>query len=458
MVIARVLKDLELILHPDSNPVTSTNDPIDFIVSVTTTSRSNIFLKVDYGDNVTNIVPIKDTNTSGLVLHGDGKEMDIIANYGEGCRLMVEFQYLYKAEGNFKPVITIIKNSSDVVLLHDFEEEKEIVLAGLYTELKDDILVLKEINVVRIESERVSKCNQNAEFILQYVPIFNLSVFWTIATLDDETDVVIDEILSASLYLAYKFGIAGAYTVSAEVSNALSSAHVTTNIVIQCPVKGLMVTCSEEFIPTGGELNCIAEVESGTNVAFLWLLEGPVDSTYVFYENYTSVLRTKLSNAGVYDITVHAANNVSTSYLEVEPSIEVQDPIDHIIVYKVSRTLLGNTTDFVGVYHPTNRHVNYYCSFDFDFGEGRKNIPNTICEDWRCYVRTSYLFPTPGYHKVLVYAYNEVSEAVEEVEVWIIPGLDKITANIIEMPVVGQPVRFLLKENGRLFLSFIAPN
>ena len=450
VVIARVLKDLDLVLHPDSDPLTLLNDPVNFIVSMVTTSRTNIFLKLEYGDNVTNLVPIKDTNTSGLVLHGDGKEMEIIANYGEGCKLMVEFQYLYRKEGTFKPVITVIKNSSDIAVLDELENNKDLVIAGLYTELKEDIFVVKEITAARIESERVAKCYEDTEFILQFVPSFNLSVHWTITALDDDQDYVIDDLVLTSLEMMYRFTIAGAYTVSAEVSNSLSSAHVSINIVIQCPVKGLMVTCLEEYIPTAGELNCVAEVQSGTNAAFLWLLEGPIEAKHVFYENYTSVLRTKLSNAGEYYITVQVGNNISFGYLEVEPSVKVQDPIDHIVVYKVSKTLLGNSTDFIAVYHPTNSHVNYKCNFDFDFGEGRKNIPNTICRDRRCYVRTSYIFPVPGYHKVLVYGYNEVSEVRQEVEVWIIPGLDEITVEIMGTPVVGQPVRFLLKEKGRL--------
>ena len=453
MAIDKVLKDLTLEIHPDSNHVTTISDPVDFIVSVWTTSRTNIFLRVDYGDNGTNIVPVKDTNTSGLVLHGDGKDMEIIANYGEGCKLVVEFQHLYEKEGDFKSTITVFRNNLDKVLDNNFEGYQNVITDKLYTELNQTILVIKEIAGIRIESERVGKCNKDTEFSLQFVPSFNLSVLWTIKILDDgDEDVLIEEVLSKFVHLTYKFEIAGAYIVSARASNALSSSSVSTNIVIQCPIEGLRVTCKEEFIATGEELECVAEVESGSNVAFLCLLEGPVESSHVFYENYTSVLRTKMPDAGVYDIRVHAANNISKSLFDIEPPIKVLDPVDHITVYKVSRTLLGNMTDFIGVYQPTNTHVNYDISFDFDFGDGRRNIPATVCEDWMCYVRTSFMFPTPGSHKVLVYGYNEVSEVVEEVEIWTFPGLDNISVEVLDTPVVGHPVKFLLKENGKLFV------
>lgn len=110
MVVPKVLTDLEIMLHPDSLPVATINDSVNFVVSVLTTSRVHYVLELHYGDTNKDVVPIQDTNTSGLVLHGNGKDMDIIASYGEGCRLVVEFQYMYAREGSYKPSVTIFNN------------------------------------------------------------------------------------------------------------------------------------------------------------------------------------------------------------------------------------------------------------------------------------------------------------------------------------------------------------
>ena len=471
MVVPKVLKELEIQLHPDSLPMVTINDSVNFIVSVLTTSRVDYVLELEYGDNNKAVIPIKDTNTSGLVLHGDGKDMDIIASYGEGCRLVVEFQYTFAREGSFKPSITILKNKAYCPAKHTgaVEEHKKLeanenCVKGennmprrydqLHAELEQDIFIVREIAGLRLESERIAICNKDTSFTLQFVSEFNLTVIWTIHALnDEEDDVLLDEISLSSLHLVYKFAIAGAYLVTAKATNIMSAASVSTNIMIQCPVKGLNVTCLKDFIPTGDSIECIAEVTSGTDIGFFWFLEGPneFESKHVFYENYTSVLKFRLTNPGMYDIRVHAWNNISRSYRDIEPPIIVLDRIDHIIIYKMSKTLFGNWTEIGAVYKPSNDHVNYDCNFDFDFGNGRKHIADTICKDWDCYVRTSHRFATPGKHKVVVYGYNEVSEVVEEVEVWVVPGLDNVTVDVLEPAVVGQPVRFIIKENGKLF-------
>ena len=470
MVVPKVLKDLEIQLHPDSLPMATINDSVNFIVSVLTSTRVDYVMELVYGDNNKDVIPIKDTNTSGLVLHGDGKDMDIIASYGEGCILVVEFQYMFAREGSFKPSITIHKNkpfSPDENVGADKENKREVNKNSvkennlpekydkLYAELEQDIFIVQEIAGLRLESERIAKCYADTKFTLQFASEFNLTVIWTIHALDDnEDDVLLDEISLNSLHLIYKFTIAGAYLVTAKATNIMSAASVSTNIMIQCPLKGLTVTCQEDFIQTDNTIECKAEVISGTDIVFFWLLEGPeeFESKHVFYENYTSVLKTRLTIPGMYDIRVHAGNNISSSFYDIEPPIIVLDPIDNIIVYKTSKTLLGNLTEIGAVYKPSNNHVNYDCNFDFDFGDGRKHIVDTVCEGWNCYVWTSHRFATPGKHKVLVYGYNEISEVVEEVEVWIIPGLDNVTVDVLEPAVAGQPVRFIVKENGKLYI------
>lgn len=95
---------------------------MQFTVSMVTTSRKNRYLQVWYGDGHNNTVSLEDTESPKLVLTGNGKEMEIIASYGNGCVLTVEFQYVYEKEGVFSPSAEVYENVGGVCKAVDVKE------------------------------------------------------------------------------------------------------------------------------------------------------------------------------------------------------------------------------------------------------------------------------------------------------------------------------------------------
>ena len=107
IVVSRRLSDLSIDLDPRSGSIATTDTPLWYTISMVTTSRDNLYLLVWYGDGRNNFVSLSDTDGPALILSGNGKDMEIVADYGDGCELMVEFSYLYAVEGLFKPRVAI---------------------------------------------------------------------------------------------------------------------------------------------------------------------------------------------------------------------------------------------------------------------------------------------------------------------------------------------------------------
>ncbi|XP_053374214.1 polycystin-1-like [Mercenaria mercenaria] len=235
LVIQRQFSNLTIDLHPASEDIVAVDQPVHFIVSLITTSRSNRSLQVWYGEGHSNIVSLADTKSPRLVLAGNGKEMEIIASYGEGCRLLVEFYYTYKTEGVYKPKVAVYENrklkdpdrhfhdsnkeegqqikhlpEADTVLERSRSESAEsfehAAVAGvgddsdkkigaeyleklnndLSEELGRGILVLSEIFGARIHTARVARCEEPLEINLLVSSVLNISIHWHIYRIADE--------------------------------------------------------------------------------------------------------------------------------------------------------------------------------------------------------------------------------------------------------------------------------
>jgi hypothetical protein len=196
----------------------------------------------------------------------------------------------------------------------------------------------------------------------------------------------------------------------------------------------------------------MAKVERGSDIEFHWYIEGIETNTYTQFENHTSVVRHVFKRSGIYDISLHAINNVSKDYYEVVSPVHVQNPIKNINVLKKSPNLLGNVTEIVGIYQPKCcGSYDLRVEFDFDFGYGRENNEVNNCIERLCYGKAKHVFNRIGTHEVNVYGYNYISEISKTVYVQIYAALDNVTVQVVGDPVAASLTRFVVLQNGKCF-------
>lgn len=523
LVVQKQFGNLTFDLDPASDHIAAIGQPMHFILSLLTTSRKDRSLQVWYGNGQSNTVLLEDAKSPRLILTGDGKEMEIIASYGEGCRLWVEFQYTYDTEGLYRPKIAVFENKEQIEEEKDLEKFEGAVASsdvtanqltmnyglykyspsttqesnnvgsppvdGLNEELETELLVLSEISDARIRTFRVARCQEPQEIRLLVSSVLNVSVHWHIYRivdddgfetradsylyesneytdnklsdnkssdnkLSDESDLIlVYEEQSSMTTIVFTFAQVGDYIVKATIHNAISSLETMFDILVQCPIENMVANCTDEFVQTGAYVTCSASVQKGSDMVFYWSIEGIMLETYTQFENHTSSVRHRFKLPGVYDISVQARNNISESYFEVETPVRVQDAIKIVKVLKKPAYLIGTFAEVWAIYEL--KYIGLYdldVNFGFDFGLGRENYGHGRCDESQCWEQAGYVFEETGTHELIVYAHNHVSEIAVTTEVHIFAGLDNITVLATEDTAAGNPVRFVVLQNGKCLL------
>ncbi|KAH3720585.1 hypothetical protein DPMN_063485 [Dreissena polymorpha] len=481
-----------------------------------TTSRTNRFLQVTYGDGHSSKVSLKDTTTPRLVIEGSDQEMDIIASYGDSCTLSLKFYYIYHNEGHFEVNVSVfdgadVNSKKKCYGLKDLEKSSALenlntdgqnaansspcskkidnadvklqdknVIEGMQSDVdyklearfERKILVLNEIAGVKLRGQRLSICGAEVQFQVQMNSKLNVSVHWSIYKMksedpdsyheveanlsnivDGEDLEIIEDFLTTATDLFYRIQNEGSYLVHVTASNTLSEAEAVTNVEVQCPIEGLKAVCSSHYLMTGEAIQCAAKVLAGSDVVFRWMVELANDK---FANIEGDRLSFVFNHSWIYSFIAIAMNNVSRQSYEIV-NVYVQDEITSrdVHVLKMPHTLLGNETALAVVYQPAFVGVNFNeLHFELDFGNGRVS-PAIVEEDPRCYVQVRYKFSTPGVHQVLVYVYNQVSEYVENITVWVHSDLQSITMETRQVVFAGSPTRFYILRNGKLILCCI---
>lgn len=478
----RQLRDLTIDLDTASSSLASVGEQIQFIVSMVTTSRYNHSLQVWYGDGKNNIFSLTDTDSPKLVLAGDGKEMDIVASYGEGCQLLVEFQYGYNTRGYYKPKVALYRDASDDYLgLDEFNDTNNMMLnenasitlqADLVQELNSSILVLPELTDLIIYAPSVLACKDEAEIQVHLPTTFNVSIQWTIYKVinemnefDSDTSTVNADIgdrhvdymddfhiilgkSNSDTKLNYVFNQTGMYLINVKAGNAISSVENEVYLFVQCPIYGLQAKCMDDIIVTGEELICYAQVEHGSHVEFQWDVIGEDTMSFIQSENYTSIFHHRFTKPGVYDIELNASNHINSTIILVKSSIFVEDIITDFKVLMHSRHLVGKLIDIIALYEKPNIYT-LPVRFLWNSMPCDNDPCRQACYDEMCVAKNFFVFHTTGIHNVTIQAYNGVSNLTKVVEIETFPGLDNVEVELVNIPTVYSPTRFLMKENGR---------
>ncbi|XP_061456021.1 polycystin-1 isoform X2 [Rhineura floridana] len=199
----------------------------------------------------------------------------------------------------------------------------------------------------------------------------------------------------------HSFARVGDYLVRVTAENHVSVDYVEVLIVVLEAIRGLrVVDCCERGMPTRVERCFTAEIESGSQVTYLWQLslEGDTGRSQVRVEG-KSVSYTPEA-VGQLDIHLSASNRLGNQSITI--MIQVQDLITQLSLMPVD-SFANRTTTFEVSVLPSARQV----VFRWDFGDGspaqRTNVPSV-----------SHTYLRPGDYSVEVNATNLISFSIAQ--------------------------------------------
>ena len=337
-MVERTLSNLTIGLQEGSGYLATLGQPIHFVVSMVTTSRQEQYLRVWYGDGHDNIVSLEDTESPQLVLIGNGREMEIVASYGVGCALTVEFQYIYETEGTFQPNIEVyegtdgscnadqdvdnidkdenmyIEMEEDIgasnvnyfdfggLLGNDYadysesEESEEVEheaetckAENTVAEMLAEILVVQEIRSLKIHSPRIGQCDRESLFEAQVSSHVNVSFHWTMYRIvDEDFSYMYDDLDTENI---------GIYDIGADLIDEFSE---DGGEVADLETVGKAVTVDPEFefhfikdgayLLTVKSINAISSLEDSTYI----MIQCPVHGLHAACRNHYIVAESEL--------------------------------------------------------------------------------------------------------------------------------------------------------------------
>ncbi|XP_033762246.1 uncharacterized protein LOC117343833 [Pecten maximus] len=423
-VVRRYLDNPTFTITTGSKTVVSPGEPIRFLVALEITSRIGAILEVEFGDGEHHSTELKDTNSTSMALNSDHGSMMVVASYGQGCRLIVEFEHAYRREGTYQPQMTVY-NSNDSV------NSRQDNVSGKF---QGYIKVINRLYGARFESEHTIAVGQISKFQVQLIsPSVNVSYHWFIV---DEHDNYLGMWNTSVKYLLYNFSEAGVYQVRVVAANIINKVQTGTNVVVQEPISDLQLTCNPSIcIRVDQLLSCVATVAHGSNPKFIWkvpnrhaILLSVSKQSGLSKANYT------FDKRGGFNISVQAKNDVSDITKSVDNFICVQEPVSCVSIESFGPVLLGKKTVFEINVAPLT-----FFMLRFESGLDRRAWGNVTVRqfpnDDAFYV--AYQFDKAGFHDVTVTAYNNVSSTSHSIKVLVLRAVPVLDAKVIGTAMVG---------------------
>ncbi|XP_021343133.1 uncharacterized protein LOC110443309 isoform X2 [Mizuhopecten yessoensis] len=425
-VVQRYLDDPTFTMTTGSKDVVSPGEPIRFLVALEITARIGATLEVEFGDGEHHSTELKDTNSTSMALYSDHGPMMVVASYGQGCRLQVQFEHAYHRQGTYRPHMTVYNGNDSV-------NNRQQNVTGKF---QGYIRVINRLNGARLESKHTVAVGQISKFQVELMsPSLNVSYHWSIM---DEHDNDLGMMNTSVNHIWYNFSEAGVYQVSVRAANIISEVQTATTIVVQEPLTDLQLTCNPKTcIRVDQLLRCSATVVHGSNPKFIWkipnrhtILSSVTKQHGLSMANYTFDMR------GRFNISVQAKNDVSDITKSVDSLICVQEPVTCVSIESYGPVPLGRATEFEITVAPMT-----FVMFKFESGLDRRLWESVtvqqFLQDDGFYV--AYEFEQAGIHDVTVTAYNNVSSASHSIKVLVMRAVPPLDVKVIGAAMVGRP-------------------
>lgn len=204
--------------------------------------------------------------------------------------------------------------------------------------------------------------------------------------------------------LNYSFSTTGNYSLDVQCVNRLSSANISTQVIVQIPVKELVV---DEIKAKGflREFKVTWHVQSGSDIDYTASFAGKELKTFKSINDtngWAWVRRDHHVGPGMHDVSITATNKVS-GMLHAIGTVRVEREVEPFFpVLFHSNTDIEVNESFVLSMTKVNLENDVNPVYKIDLGDGRRVIKTRS-------VRTNISFPNYGYFLVTINASNNVS-------------------------------------------------
>jgi len=432
-------------LVPES-PVIAVNKSSKLFLRLSTMTVRNSSLSVDFGDNCSTTAALHPlmasaaNNTEDSVdraAHGDGKGVVRIFqnNYRLTCKLYMEISHIYTVEGDFNISVTAFAARS-----------ADITVARNWTVLS----VRSAVENVSLLMDSVVAVHQNVTAKALVSPISRfVKYYWTVLGFDFmrsgmNSSVVfsaVTEIPEVQLVLAD----VGDYLVVVTIDNELGVVNDSIIVSAAVPVSALSLSCDDaKHFSTNASFDCVATVEKGTDVGFVWDARDAV-SVRVATSNGSSTAVATYSAVGWYNITVTAWNRLGTE--SVWKMVNVVENVFRLSVLATEPVLVGKPIRVMACCM-----LGLNLTLEFDFGSGSHQL---LLDSESHIVTASHVYRLPGVHLVTVTAQNNASMAVTHVSVNVLENVADVDLKPVSALVAGRHSVFIATFNGNFMHSFV---
>ncbi|XP_077978738.1 polycystin-1-like protein 1 [Glandiceps talaboti] len=431
IIVDKSISNVTLEVAPGDGYYNTPYFTISFLVTIVTAHRKDTTMFVNFGDGYEYEHSLDDTNQT-MIGGGmpDLSALNVVANYGIGCSLNLEFSHAFMQIGNFNVSVRMDTDHDDT----------EIAYLPQLLVVQNRVLLFP----YDIMCDPVVRLHGAANFSVQlYLPIEELHYEWRVTGINVN---VSDTIEQTNDIFTYTFTEVDSYLVKVNVSNLVSFQEVSRIIKVEEEIVDFVLDIDgPEVIQTGDTVSVLATVTGGTDVTFVWnfVNYGFPLTEALDIDGYTAVERANYTfgESGNFDLVVTAQNSISSRQIMAAEQYIVQDPVQGLLLKGDTATLLGNTTKIVAsVAKGTD------VMFDIDCGRGREAAQGVLNVDGSYTI--TYVLDTTGIHLVTVYAYNNISVDSNAITVRVEEEIDDLIIEVLNEAVVGEETTLVAKVDG----------
>lgn len=400
----------------------------------------NSSLSVDFGDNCsitaalhpgqgTAAGSIEDSTDCG---DSEGIVQILQDNYGLTCQLRIEISHVYRTEGDFN--ISVMARSAAATAM-----VKNWTLMSVRSPIEDLSLLVDSVVAVPQNVTVSASVSPVSQFVKYY---------WTLSVFDVMQGVVNSSVIQSAVTdipeLRLMLTDVGDYRIDVMVVNEIDAVNDSIIISSLVPVSTLSLSCSDDkYFSTNATVDCTATVAEGTDVGFVWNLEGGV-STHIKSDNNSSTASVTYPSVGWYNVTVTAWNQLGSE--SAWQMVNVAENVFRLSAWAMEPVLVGKPITVVAC---CMRGSNLTVEFDFVSGNHK-----LVLDHEARVIAASHVYRLAGVHTVTVTAQNSMSVAVTHVTVNVLENVADVDLKPLFPPVAGRHSVFMATFNGNFLILF----